>query len=232
MKARFGAATVDLLAWAPVESGSIRTRARGPRPTRGRGLLRRFPTLPDRLAKQSQPREAVAPAPVHLRSVTDDHERCDRRVLQRSRRPRACPSTGGYGQLAQHLVEVTRPLVPKGVALLAADPIIALVETRSSGPLHAVDTRHMSPPEEDLSTAQLAVLAGYLLSDLQDLVAEWQNSPWPVNTDGVPLHVAAEAAGEQILLRFVGRGVNSAVAPIDRPPFPIPPPPPSVQIAG
>jgi hypothetical protein len=132
--------------------------------------------------------------------------------------------------LNQHIAEAVSGLLPEGVEILAVNLQLVLEKTRPGGAPRAVSSFSVSPPA-DFDTTPFDTVARGVLADLQDEVALYLHQPWPV-ADGASLHGWADQVGDEIRLSFRGEGANADAAAITLPPFPLPPGPEQVVVAG
>jgi hypothetical protein len=129
------------------------------------------------------------------------------------------PKPEALASLVRHLGESMRELLPTGLTVQTAELEFALVRRGPDGSARAVRTLRVRPDSGPLTAESVADLLG----ELQREIGRHLGRPWPNNRHGVALYAAAEQVGDEIRLRFVGRGNRANTPSIELRPFPLPP---------
>jgi hypothetical protein len=134
-------------------------------------------------------------------------------------------------ELARHVGESVADLMPEGLQVLAAGLEVMIEKTLPGGGPRVVSSFRMGVPV-DFEATPLQVVAHHVLEDVADEMTTYLHRPWPTNAAGVPLHAWTSDGDGVIQLGYRGTGVNAEAAPVELPPFPIPPRPEKAVTVG
>jgi hypothetical protein len=127
----------------------------------------------------------------------------------------------------EHVVDQLNPLLPDDLTLMSTGGQVLLSMTGGRPRVVATETPGLPA---DLERDGVAIAAGGVLADIQDLVVTHLHRPWPVTARGTGAHPVAELRGSSLVLHF--RAGTEQADVITLRPFPVPDDPPPVVASG